>query len=442
MLRTVCVLLLLMSIMLLFSVLPGNAIPTGEHILAFETRIADPPRYPQWLIDNGILYLFWQRKSKGQKDVQTVVLNKGDKTAEKTVTYQPPGLKPITVEYAVIRKEGIEPAFPLKQASGKIELIEPINIFAPYSLVQDVNNNVLLGFESDLEALLHNQGTAISLNSYRYVNDKFDPLGTIYIPPKSRLPFTEEQIIAIKEKEGLNDQQIVEKYGYAAAAEILSDYSKPSMTRAIDGIRLSAVGLNRNIATDKGDNIWFCTSADNGQTWTKQYLFHNLIGDNPGIVANHGKLFLTAIQRLPRYPVGLKRVVLGYWPDEFPERAAWPFTGPIILRSWQETTVPPEKSTIVVNDPLCIQGSLAFRQDGVMALTYVRSNDTYGGTSLWLTTSKDGIKWETPQQLTDNKNIYRDVDTIFYQDDLWIAYIAREGRTISNIYICQYHLPL
>jgi hypothetical protein len=426
--------MLLVSVILMFSWSSGEAIANGEHVLAIPTVIADPPRYPHWIIYDGKLYLFWQRKSKGPKDIITFTRNAGENT-ERTVRYQPPGFKPLTIEYAIIKQNVTESAFPLKEPLGKIELVDPVSFSAQYSLVPNENHYMLLGFESNIRAVLHNQGTAVSLNLYESINDKINLLGTRYIPPRSRLPYSEEQIQLIKEKEGLTDQQIVEKNGYAAASEIMSDYSKPSMTNAIGNTRISAVGLNRNIATDKGDNIWFCTSADNGQTWTGQYIFENLCGDNPTIVADHNKLFMTAIQRLTRYPEGLKNIILGYWPDEFTEKAAWPFTGPLIMRSWQELTTPPEHSTIIVDDPLCIEGSLAFRQDGVMALAYVRSNDIYDGTSIWLTTSKDGIKWDAPKLLTDNKSIYRDIDIIFYQNDLWIAYTKTEGRTISNIYI-------
>lgn len=360
-------------------------------------------RYPHWAIIKDILFLFWENRA-WRKPQSTDFL-------------------PATLCFAQLSRNNMPLKLPLEQVGGKITLQNPSQSYVPYSVTEYLDGKTLLAYQSDLRGSLHTVGWTLTA-SVLDINQISTTQKTFTFPKRSLLPFKDESIRQYMEGEHLtNRQQVIDRIGTASEEELGNDYSDPSI--ATDGTkhRLFAIGVDRNDRNKTDNNLnllWKRTSRDGGISWTP-YEHTNISGYQPGVIYFNNQWYVTATKRDIGSITG--DVAVGYWPEEIPNRAAWPYTGSIVLYIYDAEGKRTKDSPVtVVKDKYAIQGRLAVRDDGLFVFAYVRT-DSIGATSLWMTTSKDSIRWSPPRLCVKSVKLLRDVDAVFYKGDLWLTYV-------------------
>lgn len=417
----------------LIFVLAADGLPESQAVLPKDyTNIF---RRPQFAIVSNDLMLFWQRPSPGARGEQPikVIYPNGE---ERTETRVLPGNQPAKVEYAIIATAELQRKLPLKSPLGVMELPEPGRKSPTYSLVRlpDATASLLLGYESGLSHTLLNEFLSVTFQSLTRKDDTLSVSERWTLPKRVRFPWPREGVERYMKSHGLTEEQVLAQRGTASLEEYSKDYANPTLAlNEKDNVLLCVGTVDQGIHPDVG-NIWIVSSTDGGKTWAPQAPLG--WGLMPTLAVRDGEVFVVATDRvrgtlIPDY-------MWGYWPDEWTKGPAWPVLGKPMLWRWRWGEVLPKEPVVAVNEPKAVQNTLVVRDDGLLVLVYAKTEYVGSTTSLWLTTSHDGIKWDTPRQLTDGKFLDRDASGIFYRGTLWIAFARTEGKLPSSIYLMKY----
>lgn len=258
------------------------------------------------------------------------------------------------------------------------------------------------------------------------VQDQASPTLITTVPRRERVQGDRELIQRVT---GLTDEEeITATIGRASESESSTNHTIMAMTRHKNSLFMT--GIAHDVSSS---SIYLRRSQNEGHTWSAPTIIGK--GHYPDIAMRNDEVWLivTDVTREIPFP----GISLGCWPDETSSvKNHWPVMGRVRVWKWRAGEKIPADPTILVNDKKAIQASLAIRQDGTMAITYVRDVLFNGKTQLWLTTSVDGVKWSTPRPITDGTHLDRDVDTVFYHGRLIVAFArANHGRQASDIHV-------
>ena len=389
-------------------------------------------RRPSFIIVNNRLILCWQRPSPGEKDELPVISAiTGEKTQLKS---RPPGLKPATIEYITLQLDDLTHQLPITTPQGRIELPEPAGLFPDYTLALSDNGKYLIGYSSDLRYTHLNSAKSVTLMELQYIEGQVVPSVSWTLPKRERILWSRKDIERYMKYMNCTEEQVLATHGSASDKEFTLEYNEPTIARDEKNHVSVCIGaIISGIQPDQG-NIWISQSTDTGKTWTTQTPLG--WGLKPTIAVRNGEMFVVATDRIREEL--FRDVNWGNWPDEYTARNSWPVVGRQMLWHWQFGQPYPKEPVVVINEPKAIQSYLTVRDDGLLILILTKSESMGSSTSLWITTSQDGLKWDTPSRLTDSKIIDRDVSAIWYQNALWIAFARGQARLPSSIYLMRY----
>ena len=312
---------------------------------------------------------------------------------------------------------------------------EPGSNFPSYSVVSTPDAaSYILGYESGLSHTLLNEFQSVTLMPLTSKDNTLDVGKQWTLPRRVRFLWPREGVERYMKAHNLTEQQVLALRGSASKEEYSKDYANPVLAQDEKDRVLLCVGtIEQGDQPDQG-NVWITSSTDAGKTWAPQTsLGWGLL---PTIATHDGEVFVVATDRVRENRV--PDYMWGFWPDEWTKGPAWPVMGRLMLWRWHWGKALPKKPVVVVNEPKAVQSTLTVCDNGLLVLIYAKTEFVGSTTSLWITTSQDGIKWETPRQLTDGKFLDRDASAIFYQGSLWIAFARAEGKMPSSVYLIKY----
>lgn len=405
--------MLIFLLMLLagFSVVWAEGFPTQSIVLA-DTE-SSTPRNPRLFTIGDSLFLCWQSNGKAQMTPITTAAS--------------------SLSFACIATADKMVELPLTQPVQRMTLDSPSVPYPAMSIFRGPKNAWYLGYESNL--LPSGLGSrSVSIFRMDQIADKFTLSGKLSIPHRVSLNYSRAEIARAMTEEGLTEQQLLEKYGSPLPSEVGQHFTAPSMIYNSRQKIMFACGINPSPANKKG-NLWLNHSTNGGKTWSPQ---HTIAATRytPKLSTFKKSLFLLGVQRVE--DPAMRYNIVGYWPDEMiADPFCWPYLGTISLQRWPANKVQPvDPPVTIVADTKCIEGTLAIRDDGLYALVYLRSDvPVKRQTSLWLTTSRDGLVWSQAKRLTEEQPFtwYRDANAIFYGKDLWISFSKTEQEKQQNI---------
>jgi hypothetical protein len=182
------------------------------------------------------------------------------------------------------------------------------------------------------------------------------------------------------------------------------------------------------------DWLWYAQSTDAGAAWTAWAKLQPA-AYHPQVRLQGKEAFLLATRKATGEDTHPR-----WWKDA-QDGDELLLHGDLLLWRWRPGASTPDTPSVAVSDRKVLWGSLAIREDGLLAITYVRQLDESDNTALWVTASRDGAHWSPPERATGEDRILYDLDTVFYRDELWLAYSRSESGMPPDLCIQRYHLP-